>query len=80
MKSLPSDFAKRGSTMGEAAANPVAIFETTLGSIKCEIYLNEMPLTASNFIDLAQKGFYDGLHFHRVVRLRATAQRTHHRC
>ena len=26
-----------------------------------------MPLTASNFIDLANSGFYDGLHFHRVI-------------
>ena len=26
-----------------------------------------MPRTASNFIDLAQTGFYDGVHFHRVI-------------
>merc|ERR1712083_75040 len=32
-----------------------------------EIYLNKMPITASNFIDLAQTGFYNGIHFHRVI-------------
>jgi len=47
--------------------NPVATFNTTMGTIKCEIFLEEMPITASNFIDLANSGFYNGLHFHRVI-------------
>ena len=47
--------------------NPKAIFETTLGDITCEIYLDQMECIASNFIDLVQKGFYNGLHFHRVI-------------
>merc|ERR1711934_363361 len=47
--------------------NPVATFDTTMGQIKCEIFLEQMPLTASNFIDLANSGFYNGLHFHRVI-------------
>ena len=47
--------------------NPKAVFETTVGTITCEIYLDKMPITASNFIDLAQSGFYNGLHFHRRV-------------
>ncbi|EOD17414.1 peptidyl-prolyl cis-trans isomerase [Emiliania huxleyi CCMP1516] len=47
--------------------NPVATFDTTMGEIKCEIYLDKMPITASNFIDLANTGFYNGLHFHRVI-------------
>lgn len=48
-------------------ANPTATFETSLGNIEVELYLDKMPLTAQNFIDLAKKGFYDGLHFHRVI-------------
>merc|ERR1719221_988037 len=48
-------------------ANPTAVFNTSMGEIKCEIYLDKMPRTASNFIDLAKTGFYDGLHFHRVI-------------
>ena len=31
------------------------------------IFLDRVPRTASNFIDLAQSGFYDGVHFHRVI-------------
>ena len=48
-------------------ANPVAIMDTSMGIIKAEIYLDRVPLTASNFIDLAQAGFYNGIHFHRVI-------------
>lgn len=47
--------------------NPVAAFHTTEGVIKAEIYLDRVPRTASNFIDLAKTGFYDGIHFHRVI-------------
>uniref|UniRef100_A0A7S0KZ13 Peptidyl-prolyl cis-trans isomerase n=1 Tax=Coccolithus braarudii TaxID=221442 RepID=A0A7S0KZ13_9EUKA len=49
------------------AVNPKAVFDTTMGKITCEIYLEQMPLTASNFIDLVNSGFYNGLHFHRVI-------------
>ncbi len=49
-------------------ANPVAEFQTTLGTFRAEIFLDKMPVTARNFLDLARRGFYDGLHFHRVIR------------
>jgi cyclophilin family peptidyl-prolyl cis-trans isomerase len=48
-------------------ANPVATFDTSLGTFKAEIYLDKMPTTAANFVALARSGFYDGLHFHRVI-------------
>lgn len=47
--------------------NPTATFDTTLGSFTAEIYLDKMPITAKNFLDLAKSGFYNGLHFHRVI-------------
>merc|ERR1719194_250685 len=50
-----------------ALANPVAVFDTTMGTFKAELYLDRVPRTASNFIDLAKTGFYNGLHFHRVI-------------
>src|SRR5215471_17292003 len=50
------------------AANPTARFDTTLGSFTAEIYLDKMPITAKNFLDLAKGGFYDGLHFHRIIK------------
>jgi cyclophilin family peptidyl-prolyl cis-trans isomerase len=48
-------------------ANPTATFETSLGTFKVEVLQDKMPVTAQNFIDLANAGFYDGLHFHRVI-------------
>mmetsp|Transcript_53243 Transcript_53243/g.133668 ORF Transcript_53243/g.133668 Transcript_53243/m.133668 type:complete len:187 (+) Transcript_53243:68-628(+) len=47
--------------------NPKAVFDTTEGKFTAEILLDKMPLTASNFIDLVNTGFYNGLHFHRVI-------------
>jgi cyclophilin family peptidyl-prolyl cis-trans isomerase len=47
--------------------NPVAVFETSEGTFKAEIFLAEMPITAQNFLSLAESGFYNGLHFHRVI-------------
>ena len=49
-------------------ANPTATFDTSLGTFAAEIYLDKMPVTAKNFLDLAKGGFYDGLHFHRVIK------------
>ena len=48
-------------------ANPTATFDTTKGSFTVEIFEDRMPITAKNFLDLAKSGFYDGLHFHRVI-------------
>jgi cyclophilin family peptidyl-prolyl cis-trans isomerase len=47
--------------------NPTATFDTSLGSFTAEIFLDQMPITAQNFLKLASSGFYDGLHFHRVI-------------
>ncbi len=44
-----------------------AIFETTMGTFKVQLDEENMPITAGNFIKLAQKGFYDGTIFHRVI-------------
>jgi cyclophilin family peptidyl-prolyl cis-trans isomerase len=48
-------------------ANPTVTFSTSLGDFQAELYLDKMPVTAQNFIKLAKSGFYDGLHFHRVI-------------
>ena len=49
-------------------ANPTALLETSLGNIKVELFTDQMPITANNFLKLAESGFYDGLHFHRVIK------------
>jgi len=48
-------------------ANPTATLETSLGDVEIELFTDLMPITAGNFIELAKSGFYDGLHFHRVI-------------
>ena len=48
-------------------ANPTATLETSLGNVEIELFTDLMPTTAGNFIALAKSGFYDGLHFHRVI-------------
>src|SRR3954447_17410372 len=48
-------------------ANPIAMLETSLGNIKVELFVDQMPISAGNFVKLAKSGFYDGLHFHRVI-------------
>jgi peptidyl-prolyl cis-trans isomerase B (cyclophilin B) len=48
-------------------ANRIATLETTKGVVKFELYEDLAPVTAQNFIELAEKGFYDGLKFHRYV-------------
>lgn len=48
--------------------NPIVTFEVEgFGTIKAELYPEVAPNTVKNFIELVNKGFYDGLTFHRVV-------------
>ncbi len=44
-----------------------AIFDTSRGTIRVELLPEQAPLTVANFVNLAQRGFYDGLKFHRVI-------------
>jgi cyclophilin family peptidyl-prolyl cis-trans isomerase len=46
--------------------NRTATIETNKGMIKFELYEDLAPITTGNFIELAQRNFYDGLKFHRV--------------
>ncbi|MDQ3984477.1 MAG: peptidylprolyl isomerase [Thermoproteota archaeon] len=43
------------------------IITTKFGDIEVELYSDSAPKTVENFKDLAKKGFYDGLIFHRIV-------------
>jgi peptidylprolyl isomerase len=47
--------------------NPVARVETNVGTFELELFEDTMPITAGNFIKLAEEGFYDGIKFHRVI-------------
>ncbi|KGE51085.1 peptidylprolyl isomerase [Xanthomonas axonopodis pv. vasculorum] len=45
----------------------IATFDTSRGSIVVELYPDKAPLTVANFVNLAKRGFYNGLSFHRVI-------------
>ncbi|GKY94904.1 hypothetical protein MPSEU_000455300 [Mayamaea pseudoterrestris] len=49
------------------ASPKIATFTTTMGSFKAELYVDKLPITCGSFISLANSGFYDGIHFHRVI-------------
>jgi cyclophilin family peptidyl-prolyl cis-trans isomerase len=48
-------------------ANPTVTFDTSEGSFQAEIFMDQMPITGGNFLRLVESGFYNGLHFHRVI-------------
>ncbi len=50
-----------------AAANPVVIIETNLGTFKAELWADKAPGTVANFLRYAEEKFFDGLVFHRVI-------------
>ncbi|USN45397.1 MAG: peptidylprolyl isomerase [Candidatus Woesearchaeota archaeon] len=56
------------SSGGEQMTNKIAVIETNKGTMEIELFQDKAPITTQNFIDLAQKGFYDGLRFHRVIK------------
>ena len=48
-------------------ANRTAHVQTNQGAFSIELFEDRAPKTTKNFIDLAEKGFYDGVIFHRVI-------------
>lgn len=47
--------------------NPRVKIVTNMGDVVLELYKDRMPITAGNFIKLAEEGFYDNTKFHRVI-------------
>jgi Peptidyl-prolyl cis-trans isomerase (rotamase) - cyclophilin family len=43
------------------------VLKTSKGDIKGTLFASKVPMTTANFLNLAAKGFYDGLTFHRVI-------------
>jgi cyclophilin family peptidyl-prolyl cis-trans isomerase len=52
---------------GKTMENKIATFNTSMGTFKVELFEDNAPNTAGNFISLVEKGFYNGLVFHRVI-------------
>ncbi len=61
-------FTACGQEKQSAKAEPAtAVFSTNMGDFEVKLATDYAPKTSENFIKLAQKGFYDGLIFHRVI-------------
>ena len=43
------------------------VFKTDKGDIEAVVYASKAPVTAASFLNLAKRGYYDGLKFHRVI-------------
>jgi peptidyl-prolyl cis-trans isomerase B (cyclophilin B) len=53
--------------MNKASEAVSAIMRTSQGDIKLQLFSEKAPVTVANFVNLANRGFYDGLTFHRVL-------------
>ena len=47
--------------------NITAVIDTSKGLIRLNLYPDQTPVTVASFVNLAKRGFYDGLNFHRVI-------------
>lgn len=47
--------------------NVTATITTPKGTIKLRLFADQTPMTTANFVNLATRGFYNGLKFHRVI-------------
>ncbi len=51
----------------DSATNPIVRMTTSMGAIELELDAQHAPLTVKNFLDYAERGFYSGTVFHRVI-------------
>lgn len=58
---------KAAKTITKTSQNPVVVIETNHGNFEVELFMKESPITSKNFLDLVNKGFYNGLVIHRIV-------------
>lgn len=64
---LVAGFVSCESTAAPAGKNPVVVMETSMGTIKIELYPAKAPITVKNFLAYTDDKFYDGTIFHRVI-------------
>ena len=50
-----------------AGAAPVVTLHTSMGDISVELYYTYAPKTCKNFFELARRGYYNGVRFHRII-------------
>ena len=64
---VPQAPAEEKKAEAPAAANPQVVIATSMGDIKVELFADKAPVTVKNFLSYAEKGYYDGTIFHRVI-------------
>jgi peptidyl-prolyl cis-trans isomerase B (cyclophilin B) len=52
---------------GARAANPVVVMETSMGTVKIELFEDKAPVTVKNFLTYVEDKHFDGTVFHRVI-------------
>jgi len=53
--------------VNEAVQEVGAVMHTSKGDIKIRLFADQAPVTVANFVNLSNRGYYDGLSFHRVI-------------
>lgn len=53
--------------MNESSTETGAVVRTSKGDIRLRLFADKAPVTVANFVNLAKRGYYDGLKFHRVI-------------
>ena len=66
-KMTPTPVANEGANEAERVKDIKIILHTDKGDIEGTIFASKVPMTAANYLNLAQKGFYNGITFHRVI-------------
>lgn len=55
------------SVVSAEVKNPIVTMETSLGTVKIELFEKEAPISVKNFLEYTKNGFYNGTIFHRVI-------------
>ena len=66
-KMTPTPAANQGANETENVKDIKIVLHTNKGDIEGTLFASKVPMTAANFLNLAKKGFYDGITFHRVI-------------
>jgi cyclophilin family peptidyl-prolyl cis-trans isomerase len=67
VSSAPKQFSAPPPMTIDSSKHYTATIDTSMGTMKADLFANEAPITVNNFVFLARQGFYDGVTFHRVI-------------
>ena len=68
MSTNPKQFAAAPAMSIDVKMKYSATIDTSLGSMKADLFVDDAPITVNNFVFLARQGYYDGAPFHRIMK------------